>query len=153
MSELEYEYFKIKSRSKTGRVAVDFVKLFEKGDASQDIMLRDSDVINVPRKRRVVNISGEVANPGFLTHLPEKDYIYYIKTAGGFSDRAGRNRISVIKANGEWKKARKGRPLDPGDTIWIPEKKKHNYIGTIKDVAIFVGNLATVYLVVRQATE
>jgi len=101
----------------------------------------------------VVNVSGEVANPGFLTYAPNEDYVYYIRMAGGYSDRAGSSRVSIIKANGEWKKARHGKPLEAGDTIWIPEKKKYNYVGIIKDVAIFVGNIATVYLVIRQATK
>jgi protein involved in polysaccharide export with SLBB domain len=154
MSESEYEYFKIKSRSKVGRVAVDFVGLFVKNDKTKEIFLRDNDVINVPRKRKVVSISGEVANPGFLTYIPGEDYMYYIGTAGGFSDRAGKSRVSIIKATtGEWKGARKGRPLGPGDTIWIPEKKKHNYVAIIKDVAVFAGNMATIYLVIRQATK
>jgi polysaccharide biosynthesis/export protein len=115
--------------------------------------LRNNDVISVPRKRQVVSVSGEVANPGFLTYIPDKDYIYYIQMAGGYSDRAGRGSISIIKASGEWKSPKKGKGLEPGDTVWIPEKKKHNYIGTIKDLVIFVGNMATIYLVIRQATQ
>jgi polysaccharide biosynthesis/export protein len=154
MSETEYEYFKIKSRAKAGRVAVDFTGLFIKHDVSQDILLRDNDLISVPRKRQVISVSGEVANPGFMTYVPDKDYTYYIKMAGGFSERAGNNRVAIIKAaTGEWKNPKKGKPLEPGDTVWIPEKKKHNYIGIVKDVAVFVGNLATVYLVIRQATK
>ncbi len=153
MSESEYEYFKIKSRAKIGRVAVDFKRLLEQHDKSKDILLRNNDVISVPRKRRVVTVSGEVANPGFLTYVPDKDYTYYITMAGGYSDRAGKGSISIIKASGEWKSPKKGRGLDPGDTVWIPEKKKHNYIGIIKDVTLFIGNLATIYLVIRQATN
>jgi protein involved in polysaccharide export with SLBB domain len=153
MSESEYEYFKIKSRSKAGRVAVDFPGLFEHGDLSKDIPLRNNDVVVIPRKRQVVSVSGEVANPGFLTYIPDKDYVYYIQMAGGYSDRAGHSGISIIKASGEWKSPRKGKPLEPGDTIWIPEKKKHNYIGGIKDLVLFIGNVATIYLVIRQATK
>ena len=154
MSETEYEYFKIRSRSKVGRVSVDFHGLFIRNDATKDVWLRDNDVIDVPRKRQVVSVTGEVVNPGFLSFVPGEDYIYYIRAAGGFSDRAGKSRISIIKATtGEWRSARKGRPLEPGDTILVPEKKKRNYIATIKDVAVFVGNIATVYLVIRQATK
>jgi protein involved in polysaccharide export with SLBB domain len=153
MSETEYEYFKIKSRSKVGRVAVDFYGLFQKNDLTKNIPLRDNDVISVPRKRQVISVSGEVANPGFLTYVPDKDYIYYIGMAGGYSDRAGQSGVSIIKTSGEWKTARKNKGLDPGDTVLIPEKKKHNYVGTIKDIAVFIGNLATVYLVIRQATK
>ena len=154
MSESEYEYFKIKARSKVGRVAIDFKGIFIDHDSKKDILLRDSDVITVPRKRQVVSVTGEVANPGFQTYIPGSDYEYYIKMAGGFSDRAGTNRISIIKGTtGEWKSPKKGRPLEAGDTVLIPEKKKHNYLGIIKDVAVFTGNLATIYLVVRQASQ
>jgi polysaccharide biosynthesis/export protein len=154
MSESEYEYFKIKSRSKVGRVAVDFDGLFGKNDLSKNVPLRNSDVITVPRKRQVITVSGEVANPGFQTYVPGKDFAYYISAAGGYSDQAGRSKVSIIKtATGEWKKAKKGKGLEPGDTVWIPEKKKHNYIALAKDVAVFIGNLATIYLVIQQATQ
>jgi protein involved in polysaccharide export with SLBB domain len=154
MTDSEYEYFKIKSRSRPGRVSVDFVGLFENGDRSKDIILRDGDVIRVPRKSRVINVIGEVANPGILPLSPGSDYRYYIDRAGGYSDRADKGGVSIIKGvTGEWKKAKGGNPLEPGDTVWISEKKKHDYWGFIKDTLIFVGNLATVYLVIQQATK
>lgn len=154
MTESEYQYFKIKSRSRPGRVSVDFVGLFEDADSSKDIVLRDGDVIRVPRKSKVVNVIGEVANPGILELYPGADYRFYIDQAGGYSDRAAKGGVSIIKGvTGEWKKAKKGHPLEPGDTIWISEKKKHDYWGFIKDTLVFVGNLATVYLVIQQATK
>jgi protein involved in polysaccharide export with SLBB domain len=134
-------------------VAVDFPGLFIKHDITKDILLRGNDFINVPRKRQVVSVSGEVANPGFLTYIPEMDFRYYIRMAGGYSDRAGRGSISIIKSSGEWKSPKKGVGLEPGDTVWIPEKKKHNYVSTIKDLVLFIGNMATIYLVIRQATQ
>jgi protein involved in polysaccharide export with SLBB domain len=153
MSESEYGYFKIKSRSKAGRVAVDFPALFIKHDATKNIYLRSGDIINVPRKRQVVSVMGEAANPGFISYIPSKDYIYYIRMAGGYSDRAGRGDVSIIKPGGEWKSPKKGAGLEAGDTVWIPEKKKHNYLGTAKDLVLFIGNMATIYLVIRQATQ
>jgi protein involved in polysaccharide export with SLBB domain len=154
MTESEYDYFKIKSRSKPGRVAVDFIGLFVQGDTSKDFVLRDGDVINVPRKSKVISVIGEVANPGLLPYDPIADFRDYITRAGGFSDRARKGDVSIIKGvSREWKDARKGLPLEPGDTVWIPEKKKKDYWGFIKDTLAFVGNLATVYLVIQQATE
>jgi protein involved in polysaccharide export with SLBB domain len=154
MSESEYEYFKIKSRSKPGRISVDFAGLFIDGDQNKDIVLRDGDEIRVPRKSKVVNVIGEVSNPGILPYVQGENYRYYIRQAGGYSDRARKGGVSVINGiTGEWKKADKGKPLEPGDTIWIAEKKKRDYWGFIKDTLIFVGNLATVYLVIQQATK
>ncbi len=153
MSESEYEYFKIKSRSRPGRVAVDLVGLIA-GDSTKDLILRNGDVINVPRKNTVINVLGEVANPGILPYQPGADYRYYIARAGGYSDRARKRGVSIIKGiTGEWKKGKKGYVLEQGDTVWIPEKKKRNYPVIIKDTLIFIGNIATVYLVIQQATK
>lgn len=154
MSESEYDYYKTKSRSKPGRVAVDFVGLFINGDSTKDFILRDGDVINVPRKSKVVSVIGEVSNPGLLPYKSGADYRYYIRRAGGFSDRASKGKISIIKGiSSEWMKAKKGKPLEPGDTVWIPEKKKRDYWTFTKETLAFVGNLATVYLVIQQATK
>jgi protein involved in polysaccharide export with SLBB domain len=154
MTESEYDYYKTKSRSKPGRVAIDFVGLFVNGDSTKDFILRDGDVIGIPRKSKVVSVIGEVSNPGLLPHESGADYRYYIRRAGGFSDRANKGKISVIKGiSREWMKAKKGKALEPGDTVWIPEKKKHDYWIFIKETLAFVGNLATVYLVIQQATK
>ncbi|UCC80104.1 MAG: SLBB domain-containing protein [Candidatus Zixiibacteriota bacterium] len=154
MSESEYEYFKVKSRSKMGRVSVDFTGLFTEGDTTKDFILRDGDIIRVPRKSKVVNVIGEVSNPGILSYVPGMDYRFYIGRSGGFSDRADKGGVSVIDGiTGEWQKAKRGKNIEPGDTIWISEKKKRDYWGFIKDTLVFVGNLATVYLVIQQATK
>ncbi len=152
MTELEYEYYKMKARQKPGRVSVNFTELFRSGRG--DIKLRDGDFIVIPKISEVVNVSGEVANPGLLSYSPNRNYLDYIELAGGFSFRAKKSQVKIIKGvTGEWQKASKKSKLDPGDTILVPEKKKVNYIGTIKDVLVFAGNLATVYLVVKEATK
>lgn len=154
MSDSEYDYYKTKSRSKPGRVAADFVGLFVKGDLTKDFILRDGDVINVPRKTKVISVIGEVSNPGLLPYRSGADYRHYINAAGGFSYRASKGKVSIIKGiSREWKKARKGKPLEPGDTVWIPERKKREYWTFIKETLVFIGNLATVYLVIQQATK
>ena len=153
MTDLEYEYFKVKSREKPGRVAVDFQNLFNNGGES-DIKLRNGDIIRIPKISEVVTVSGEVANPGLLAYNPEYDYADYIKLAGGFSFRANKGQVRIIKAvTGEWQKAKHKTVIKPGDTILIPEKKKINYWGTIKDIMTFTANFATVYIVVREATR
>jgi polysaccharide biosynthesis/export protein len=153
MSDVEYEYFKMKSREKTGRVAVEFVELF-KGKGRNDVRLRDGDIIEIPKISEMVNVSGEVANPGLLSYNANYNYLDYIKQSGGFSFRANKSQARIIKGvTGEWKKANRKTKLDPGDTILIPEKKKINYLNTAKDIMMFAGNLATVYLVIKQASK
>ncbi len=154
MLDSEYDYFKTKSRSKPGRVAVDFVGLFTEDDSSRDFILRDGDVITVPRKSRVINVIGEVSNPGIQPFRSDVDYRFYLDRAGGFSDRADKGKVTIVKGvTSEWKEARKGKGLEAGDTIWVPERKKRNYWGITRDTLVFIGNLATVYLVIEQATK
>jgi protein involved in polysaccharide export with SLBB domain len=153
MSDLEYEYFKVKSREKPGRVSVDFEELFN-GRGKGDIKLRDGDIIYIPRMSEVVVVSGEVANPGIISYHSKYNYLDYIKLTGGYSFRADKKKVRIIKGvTGEWKKAKRNTRLDPGDAILVPEKKKIKYFNVIRDVVIFLGNTATVYLVIREATK
>jgi len=152
MKSYEYEYFKTKSREKPGRVSIDFVRLFRGKDQKEDILLKDGDQIFIPKKSLVVKVSGNVVNRGFLTYEPGKDHLYYIRKAGGFSWRADKGKIKLIKGTtGEWMKP--NRNLEPGDIIWVPEKPERNYWNTFKDVLTVVGSLATIYLVIDNATK
>ena len=154
MSKTEYEYFKVKSREKPGRVACDFEKLFVSHQAKQDILLKDGDIINIPAKSLVIKVSGNVVNPGLIEYEPGEDYTYYIKKAGGFSFKARKGKVRIIKAvTGEWVKPGKSKRIDPGDTVWIPEKPDRDYLAFFKDAMIVLGNVATIYLVVKSATN
>ena len=123
MTEDEYDYFKAKSRQSTGVVVVDFVKLFEKNDLSENIVLRKNDIINVPEKKDYIIMLGQFVNPGkiiFDSTLTVQDYI---KLAGGFGWRAMEGDVRVIKAKtGEWVDADEDVLVQPGDTIWAPEE-------------------------------
>ncbi len=154
MTESEYDYFRLRSREKPGRVACNFEKLFLERLNEYDVTLKSGDVINVPPKSMVVNVSGSVINPGLVPYEPEKDYNYYIERAGGFSWKARKNKILIIKGQtGERMKPSRRRKIDPGDTILIPEKPERNYWKFFKDTMLVLGNVATIYLVIQQATE
>jgi len=154
MTKSEYNYFKLRARERVGRVAVDFEKLFLQGRSEYDIALKDGDIIGIPPKSMVVNISGSVVNPGLVTYKSGEDYKYYIKRAGGFSWKARESKIQIIKGlTGESLRPSKSRKIDPGDTILVPEKPERDYWGFLKDTMIVLGNLATVYLVVQQVTK
>jgi protein involved in polysaccharide export with SLBB domain len=154
MTKPEYDYFKLRARETPGRVAVDFEKLFLQGQNGYDIVLKNGDIINIPPKSMVVNVSGSVVNPGLVPYKLGEDYKYYIKRAGGLSWKANKSKIRVVKGlTGERLRPSKSRRIDPGDTILVPEKPERDYWGFFKDTMIVLGNLATIYLVVQQATE
>ncbi len=154
MTESEYDYFRLRSREKPGRVACDFEKLFLEGLSEYDVTLKDGDTIYVPSKSMVVNVSGSVINPGLVPYQPDKNYKYYIDRAGGFSWKARKSKVLIVKGRtGERVKPSKRRRIDPGDTILVPEKPERNYWKFFKDTMLVLGNIATVYLVIQQATK
>jgi protein involved in polysaccharide export with SLBB domain len=154
MTESEYEYFRLRSRENPGRVACDFEKLLVEGLKEYDVSLKSGDVITIPPKSMVVNVTGSVVNPGLVPFEPGRDYKYYVGRAGGFSWKARKNSILIVKGQtGERMKPSKRRKIDPGDTILVPEKPDRNYWRFFRDTMLVLGNIATIYLVIQQATE
>jgi protein involved in polysaccharide export with SLBB domain len=154
MDETEYEYFKMRSREIPGRVALNLHNLLVLGDSTYDVPLRKGDSLFIPKRSLTVSVTGQVANPGLIPFKDGANVEYYILKAGGFTDDARESKIRIIKeSTGEWIKPDKYGSLKPGDTIWVPEKPDIHYWQIIKDGLIFTGNLATIYLVIRQATR
>ena len=123
MTDDEYDYYKSKSRQSTGVVVVDFVRLFEKHDESENIILRKNDVIYVPQQKDYIIMLGQFVNPGKIIFNSSLRVSDYIQLAGGFGWRAQEGDVRVIKAKtGEWLDADDDVLLQPGDTIWAPEE-------------------------------
>jgi protein involved in polysaccharide export with SLBB domain len=123
MTDDEYDYFKAKSREVKGKVVVDFVALFKNHDESENVILKNGDVINVPQAKDYVIMLGQVVNPGDIIYQKGLTVNDYIKMAGGFGWRAVTGDVRVIRANsGEWIDADKVDSLEPGDAIWVPEE-------------------------------
>ncbi|MCZ7558264.1 MAG: SLBB domain-containing protein [Bacteroidia bacterium] len=149
MREDEYEYFKARSREKIGMMVVDFKKLFLQGDLSQDILLREGDVIEVPKLKNYIRIIGRVNNPGNVIFNPDWTYMNYLNAVGGFGWRADDGDVRVVKARtGELVDAENysDYELEPGDTIWVPEVPEVKFweiafeaLGVISQIAGIVG--------------
>lgn len=144
MSDDEYDYLKSRSRQRKGRVIVDFEKVFL--TKTEDLTLKKNDQIFVPEKKDFILIIGQAVFPGSLEYHPEYSIRDYIEIAGGFSWRADDGDIRVIKGKtGEWVDEDDILRLEPGDTIWIPEKPQGpKFWDVFKDSLLIVGQLATV---------
>jgi len=154
MTQSEYEYFKMRSREKAGRVSINLVKLLKEKNHEYDIPLRPSDEIFIPRQELTVSVTGQVRNPGLVPFLDGASIDYYVSKAGGYSERAREGKVRIIRGStGEWIKPSKKHHPQAGDIVMVPEKLERHYWQMTRDALFFAGNLATVYLVVRQATK
>ena len=149
MQEDEYEYFKARSRERVGQMVVDFKKLFLQGDPTQNIVLQEGDIIEVPRRKDYIRVIGRVNNPGNVIFAEGWTFEQYITAAGGYGWRADDGDVRVVKARtGELVDAEDegDYELEPGDTIWVPEVPEVKFweialttLGVISQVAGIVG--------------
>ena len=154
MSDEEYEYFKSRNREQKGRIAVDFVRLFRDNDLSEDIIMETYDLINVPQRREMVNVLGQVEFPGLMRFTPGKTWLNYLDDAGGVTWNADRRKIQIIKgATGQRFRPGKVQVIEAGDVIWVPEKKPVDRWEWFQDFSLVLANVATVVIVSRSFTR
>lgn len=153
MTPDEHDYYILKLRGTNSTISTDFVRLFQDGDRSSDIFIRPGDTITIPRTEPYVMVLGEVTRPGNVPFAPLLTADDYIQKAGGYSFRAAKGRVTVIRAvTGEWIKKGKADPIGPGDTIWIPQKRRVFWKNAITGIGV-VSQLATIYLVISNAVK
>ncbi len=154
MTEMEYSYYKQKSQEVRGTMSVDFVRLFHYQDHSQDILLENGDQIVIPRIRNYIQVSGQVIFPGNIPFRSGLMIDDYIRLAGGYSWNARKSRLRVIKAStGEWLKKSSVKNLQPGDTVWVPERPERDWWLLFREIMTVAAQGATLYLVVHTAAN
>jgi protein involved in polysaccharide export with SLBB domain len=147
------EYLVTRSRERRA-ISANVGRSLSRGDPLGNVPLHDGDRIVVPRRVPLVAVQGEVKAPGFVPYVPGRRLGDYVNDAGGFTSRARESHIRVtIAATGGQVQADEVRSLEPGDAIWVPAKPDRNTWGGIRDVITVAAQLATIYLVIREATR
>jgi polysaccharide export outer membrane protein len=117
------------------RIPVDFVKLIQRGDQSQNIKLEPGDTIVVPVADGVY-VQGEVRTPGIVKFSNDLTIVRAIAQAGGFTPMASPSRVTVLRSDGAQKENIKvnvadlmERPhvkedllLRPNDIVIVPQR-------------------------------
>jgi protein involved in polysaccharide export with SLBB domain len=86
-----------------------------------DLRLQDGDIITLPARSDAILVSGEIYVPQSVIFIKGKSAMDYITGAGGFSQHADKNRILVVRQNGEVRDAG-DVALQPGDEILVLPK-------------------------------
>ncbi|MDR0408541.1 MAG: SLBB domain-containing protein [Campylobacteraceae bacterium] len=122
---------------------------------AKSIVLEEGDVINIPTLNNIVVVQGEVGIPGAFTYLKGQTIDEYISLAGGFSQRANKNRVLVIRANGKAENYDAspfsfGKPkIYAGDSILIlpkAEGKNLQYVNLLSQVLYHIAIATKVVL-------
>lgn len=108
-------------------VGINLTAILAKPLSKQDLIVEDGDVIRIPRQLQIVKVTGEILNPNSIVYLPGKSFKDYINGAGGFTNKALKQKAFVRYANGSAAAAKKflffnNYPrIKPGAEIFVPK--------------------------------
>lgn len=80
---------------------VDIYKFMVNGDQSENIGLKDNDVIRIPVYKNRVSLEGEVKRPGIFELKPGETFTQLLEYASGFSDVAYTASVHIIQKTGK----------------------------------------------------
>ena len=82
------------------RLKVDFVKLFQQGDLSQNVAIEPDDYIYFPSSSaNQIFVVGAVAGQGVVPYSQNATLISAITSRGGFVDKAYQSRVLVVRGS------------------------------------------------------
>ncbi len=82
------------------RMPLNFERLFEYGDLSQNVPIEPGDYIYISGLNvQEVYVLGEVRLPGTVTYTPAQTIVSAITARGGFTDRAYHSRVLVVRGS------------------------------------------------------
>ncbi len=119
-------------------VAINLDKAIEEPGGIDDITLREGDKLIVPQYTNTVKISGDVMYPISMNYKEGESLNYYIKRAGGYGDRARKNRVYAVYMNGsvELISHHSSKAIQPGCEIVVPSKQNKNKMSTAEVMSI-----------------
>ena len=132
----------------TFSVGIDLEKAMAQPGSEYDLVLREGDVLSVPKLNNTVKVNGAVMMPNTVGYLSDKNANYYLDQAGGYALNAKKSKKFVIYMNGQVAriKGRSKDKIEPGCEIIVPSKKnKRVNVGEILGYASSFGSLATMF--------
>ena len=119
----------LRNTKPVGRLVIDVDKVMNgRPGGPGDVLLRNGDMLLIPKKTQEVTVLGEVQGPTSHIYRVGLSRDDYIAQSGGTTQKADRKRIYIVRANGDvvtsgrsgWFRRSQSIPVRPGDTIVVP---------------------------------
>jgi len=109
----------------------------------EDLLLEASDVVRLGSRRSQVYVLGEVTEPGARPYDDNRALLDYIGAVGGMTTRAALHKVAIVRPGAPapmvipvdlteltaGRAQRAAPPLQPGDLIFVPERR----LATVQD--------------------
>lgn len=130
-------------------IGIDLQKAVDQPNSYADIILREGDVIRVPKMNNTVKITGGVLYKNVVAFDPNLSIKDYVSMSGGYLKRAKKSGIYIVYMNGTvaTKQSKGGLKIEPGCEIVVPMKDESNKrpmsVAEIMSIATSTASLAT----------
>ncbi len=123
------------------------------GNVNTDFVLTANSIITILPYEDMVNVQGNVYNPGLVAHKSNLTVLDYIMLAGGYQENSLKNKVYIKKSNGEIDQIARGRwkRVNGGDTIFVPadpDPQEFNPTAFTSDLVSILTNLATIIFII-----
>lgn len=153
ISDADRSNFATDIKGKRNRVIVDFEKLLNKNDESQNVLLEGKDIIYINDNKNIVYVYGQVGQEGYVPYKKGEDVDYYIEKAGGYSLAADEGDTRIIKFNSRGWYLPEDTEILSGDFVYVPKEVQETFAQTVSIVAqiaaVILGVLTT-YILLKQ---
>ena len=141
--------------SKSEAIGIDLESIIKSPGSKSDLLMKEGDVIIVPKKLETVRLRGELLYPTTVRFSNGKSLKYYIDSSGGFDSKAKKGGTYVVYANGDVARTKKFLffnlypKAEPGCEVIVPKKTIKNPIAA-NQLLNFTTALATLILAINQ---
>ena len=147
--------------TRAGRaIGVDITKITQNRNDASNLVLNSGDVLDIPRKKEIVTVNGQVYNPISVPYVNGLKLSNYLDLAGGTTDSAFVKRIYVRYGNGRLDRTRtflgiKIYPkIENGSEIFVPVRRKYRWTPAEKiAVSTAVVSVATLLFTIFNVTR
>ena len=124
-------------------------------NTSKDFILSRNTVITVLPADNVINVDGNVYNPGLVAYTSRMTMSRAIELAGGFKPYSMKKRAYVQRADGGVEKANllrgRAKRIYPGDRIFVPinpNPSDFDITSFIADLSTTLANIAAILIII-----
>ncbi len=138
-------------------VGITLEKALANPGSDADLVLREGDELIVPQYVNTVKINGTVMFPNTVLYQKGKRLKHYINQAGGYGQRAQKNKVYVVYMNGTVAQVKGGssKYIQPGCEIIVPNKpdKKGMSLGEIIGLSSSIASLGAIVATLLTLTK
>ena len=123
-----------------------------------DLILKEGDVLSIPRQLQTVRIRGEVLYPSTVRYDNNRSFRQYVSQSGGFSDDAKKGKSYVVYPNGSAERTKsflwfKDYPrVAPGAEVIIPKRPARRGLSP-GEIATLATAMSTLSLMIFNLTR